>query len=135
MNSKKTTIDNIKFDSRTEAYRYAYLKRRLQLNQIKDLELQPRFTFTAITGRFIRDYKADFRYFDIELNKVIVEDVKGFISKDLQLLKRMFEACYDDKLQYVLGKKISGGYSWENHEFKRKLKTESSHKGSTGTFV
>lgn len=82
-NVKKPVFDGIRFDSRAEMGRYCDLKLMEQAGVIRDLELQPRFPIT-IAGIDIRyagsnrhlTYIADFRYFDIEKNKVIIEDKK-----------------------------------------------------------
>lgn len=100
-NNKKTLVDGIKFDSKREADRYIYLKDKQKTGSIKDLELQPSFvlqegfkkngtTYRAIT------YKADFKYFDIDRNKVIVEDSKGMKTDVYKLKKKLFEQRYED---------------------------------------
>lgn len=97
--SKKTVVDGITFDSKKESLRYLDLKRKQELGQISDLELQPSFT---LQEKFKRDgktyrpivYVADFRY--VENGKVIVEDVKGFKTKDYILKKKMLLYKYED---------------------------------------
>ena len=85
----KVEVDGIKFDSKKEAKRYGYLQLLEVLGEIKDLELQPRFSL--IKGvKFTGDarakpdirYTADFRYIDVLTNKVIVEDVKSAVTKE-----------------------------------------------------
>lgn len=96
--SKKTVVDGITFDSKKESLRYLDLKRKQELGQISDLELQPSF---ELQEKFKRDgktyrpivYVADFRY--IENGKVIVEDVKGFKTKEYQLKKKMLLYKYE----------------------------------------
>jgi hypothetical protein len=43
-------------------------------------------------------YKCDFSYFDNELKKQVVEDVKGFETKEFKLKKKLFEAKYPEIL-------------------------------------
>lgn len=99
--SKKAVIDGIKFDSKKEAERYIQLKLLEKAKLIKDLELQksfelqPTFKKNGKTYRKI-SYIADFYYFDIHLGKYIVEDVKGFKTKEYALKKKMFEYVYKD---------------------------------------
>ena len=94
--SKKMVIDGITFDSKKEAYRYCELKLLEKAGKIKDLELQHKFELQPSfkkNGRTIRAvyYIADFTYFDLERMKNVVEDVKGFRTKEYLLKKKMFE--------------------------------------------
>lgn len=93
-NNNKISVDNIKFDSKKEAKRYSELILLQQKGFISCLELQPKFelqpTFKK-NGETIRaiNYKADFRYF--ENGQWVVEDAKGFKTKEYLLKKKMFE--------------------------------------------
>ena len=99
--SKKVVIDGIEFDSKKEAERYMQLKLLERAKLIKDLELQksfelqPSFKKNGKTYRKIV-YIADFYYFDNHLDKYVVEDVKGFKTKEYALKKKMFEYVYKD---------------------------------------
>ena len=99
--SKKVMVDNIKFDSKREGDRYIQLKMLEKAKLIKDLELQKTFelqpTFKK-NGKTYRKivYIADFCYFDNHLGKYIVEDVKGYKTKEYALKKKMFEYIYKD---------------------------------------
>lgn len=94
--NKKILFENIKFDSQKELKRYCELKMLNKLGAIKNLILQPVFelqeTFkkNGITHRAIK-YIADFQYFDIEKHKIIIEDVKGFKTKDFIIKQKLFE--------------------------------------------
>ena len=99
--NKKTTINGITFDSKLEAKRYNELKLLEKANLIRDLILQPSFelqpTFKK-NGETIRaiTYKADFQYYDIKKERIIVEDTKGMKTKDYILKKKLFEYIYKD---------------------------------------
>ena len=88
--SKKTVVDGITFDSKKESLRYLELKRKQELGQISNLELQPSF---ELQEKFKRDgktyrpitYIADFKY--VEDGKVIVEDVKSYFTAKNDLYK------------------------------------------------
>lgn len=98
--NKKTIIDGIKFDSIAEGRRYKELKILEEGNYITDLKLQPKFElqekYTNTKREHIRaiTYKADFSY--IENGKLIVEDVKGVITKEFAIKKKLFEYKYKD---------------------------------------
>ena len=62
--------------------------------KIKDLELQPMFeliptirTETETLRKTV--YKADFKYFDVDADHEVVEDVKGFKTDVYKLKKKM----------------------------------------------
>lgn len=90
--SKKITIDGHEFPSKKEGNRYVELKRKQELGEIFDLELQPPFLLQEGFKRDGKKYRpityiADFRY--VEDGKVIVEDVKGFKTKEYMLKKKL----------------------------------------------
>ena len=99
-NSKRTELDGIKFDSRAEANRYAYLKLRERAKEITRLELQPEYKI-SFNGTHICKYRADFRYFEIGAKKQIVEDVKGVLTPVYKLKKKLVEAIYHVKIVEV----------------------------------
>ncbi len=61
--------------------RYEFLIHRWHAGEISDIEIHPVYPI-LINGKTLKIYyEADFRYRDIKLNKVIVEDVKGAYYK------------------------------------------------------
>ena len=99
-NNKKVVYDNIKFQSKKEMGRYTELKLLEKAKKITDLELQKKFVIQdkiktnqgilrAIT------YIADFYYFDVDLNKYIIEDVKAIKTKDFMLKFKLIINRYD----------------------------------------
>ena len=94
----KTTIDNVKFDSKAEANRYLELKMLLKTKKISELELQPKF---LLQNKFVDlkgikhgaiTYVADFSY--DEDGRAIVEDVKGMLTPVYKLKKKLFLYAY-----------------------------------------
>ena len=99
--SKKTTVDGITFDSKKEANRYCELKILEHYGKIKDLRLQYQFILQPPfrkNGKLIRaiTYVADFVYYDLERMKNVVEDVKGYKTKEYMLKRKMFEYKFPD---------------------------------------
>jgi hypothetical protein len=104
-NAQKTFFDGIWFDSAREADRYAELLLLQRAGKISDLRLQVKYVLIPAqyeyyerygkNGKRLKDgkrcvekecaYIADFEY--IEDGKKVVEDVKGFRTKEY-LLKR-----------------------------------------------
>lgn len=99
--NQKITIDGITFDSLKEGSRYRVLKLLVKAKEIKDLELQKKFelqpAYTNANGKHTRaiNYLADFYYYDKKLGCYVVEDVKGFRTKEYLLKKKMFEYKYN----------------------------------------
>jgi hypothetical protein len=93
--NKKQVVDGFKFDSKKEAKRYEVLKLLQSSGKITGLERQPKY---VLQEAFIRDgkkyrpitYVADFRYFDKDLGKVVVEDVKGWRTEVYRIKAKMF---------------------------------------------
>jgi len=99
--SKKTIVNGITFDSKLEAKRYCELKLLAKGGVIKDLQLQPSFELQPSfkkNGKTIRaiTYKADFSYYDNEKAKKVIEDTKGFKTKDYLIKKKLFEYKFPD---------------------------------------
>jgi len=99
------TLDGITFASKKEATRYATLKLLERAGKISDLKLQPKFP-VEINGRPFTTYSADFSYYDRELGRVVIEDVKslGGTSKDpaFRLRKKAAELAHGIEVVEVL---------------------------------
>lgn len=94
--NQKITIDGITFDSKLEARRFRELKLLERAKEIEQLQLQPEFELIPSfkkNGKTIRKtiYKGDFSYIDKRTGKLIVEDTKGYKTKEYILKKKMFE--------------------------------------------
>jgi hypothetical protein len=104
--AKKTEIDGIAFDSKSEAKRYQELKLLERGGAIQNLSLQPRFTLqegflnvdTLEKERKI-EYVADFMY--TENNETIVEDVKGFKTSDYKIKRKLFLFKYQNQYKHL----------------------------------
>jgi hypothetical protein len=96
-NNRKTIVDGITFDSRLEADRYKDLVAMEEAGYIHNLELQPEYELIPKNKHNRKTiYKADFRYFDEKLGKVIVEDVKGFKTDVYKIKKKMLLHLYPE---------------------------------------
>ena len=86
----KVTHDGYTFDSKREYRRYCELKLLLKANLIRDLAMQPIFVVVPKTEKFreVR-YIADFRYFDINTQQLVIEDVKGVKTKDFIIKQKL----------------------------------------------
>lgn len=99
-NAIKTTIDNVTFDSKKEGARYIQLKLEQKNGDIKDLELQPRFTLLEAginsMGKKYRkiEYVADFKYYDVKEGLWCVEDVKGMRTDVYKIKVKLFWSMF-----------------------------------------
>jgi predicted nuclease of restriction endonuclease-like RecB superfamily len=100
-NAKSIAVDGHNFASVKESKRYVELRNMKADGLISNLELQPRFSWKTIyeaNGRSMENnryhYRADFRYLDGD-GKVIVEDVKGWRTKEYLRKKKIVECLYD----------------------------------------
>ena len=94
--SKKITVDGETFDSKKEYNRYQELKLMEKAGLIRNIKRQKKYMLIPSqygeNGKVIErevSYKADFVYFDIGLNKCVVEDTKGFRTKDYIIKRKL----------------------------------------------
>lgn len=122
--NKKVEVDGILFDSVMEARYYAHLKRLKEQWIVSSFELQPKFvlldsfkkngkTFRAIT------YNADFKVWYTD-GRIEVVDVKGMITQQFELRRKLFEYRYPYELKLVTYSKIDGG--WITHDELKKAR-------------
>lgn len=109
--AKKTTVDNITFDSMREAQYYAELKRQKESGLIKEFKIQPRYTVLEAyrhptTRKMVRkvEYVADF-LITLPDGSERVTDVKSKITAKnpvYRLKKKLFESRYQIPIHEVL---------------------------------
>ncbi len=71
-----------------------------QAGIIRDLETQPKFKLD-INGVHICNYFADFKYFDNELEREVIVDVKGVRTQVYKLKKRLMLAIHDIEVEEI----------------------------------
>lgn len=94
----KTVVDGIKFDSKKEAKRYGELKIMQKARLIEYLRLQVPYSF-KVNQILICKYVADFEY--MVKGKLIVEDVKGFRTREYQIKKKLMLAIHGIEIKEV----------------------------------
>lgn len=104
-NAQKTDVGGIVFASRKEARRYSELLQLQKAGAIRNLELQPVIKF-SVDGRPVLSrskrypngrqlfYRGDFRYIDAAGECVVIEDAKGFRTKEFIIKKAFVEAMF-----------------------------------------
>jgi hypothetical protein len=89
--NRRTRVDGIEFASQREAKRYMELKLLERAGAIRSLVLQERFPL-RVNGVKVGEYVADFSY---ERDGArIVEDVKGYRTREYRLKRRLMKALY-----------------------------------------
>ena len=86
-----------RFDSKKEGRRYVDLKLLVKAGEITDLECQVKFPlkiWVDLDSKHIGNYIADFRYYDVARECMVVEDVKGVRTPLYRWKKKHFEAQY-----------------------------------------
>ena len=106
-NNKKIIVDGQKFDSKKEANRYKELRLLERAGEIKDLRTQVKFKLIPAqrdeaTGKVVErecSYKADFVY--EEDGKTVVEDVKGFRTKEYIIKRKLLLWKYGIRIREI----------------------------------
>lgn len=93
--NKKVFYDGIMFASKLECHRYQELKLLEKAKMIEDLRLQVRLEIVPKQkGERNVAYVADFMYFDKTANKCIIEDAKGYKTKDYVIKRKLVKLKY-----------------------------------------
>jgi len=98
--NKTIEFEGIRFDSLAELRRYQDLRIIENNGDISNLVVHPRFILQEpFTHNHVREraiaYEADFSYCETN-GKTIVEDVKGFKTKEYQIKRKLFLYKYQD---------------------------------------
>lgn len=103
--SKKITADGLTFDSRKEYFRWHELSLLEKAGKITSLQRQVRFELIPsqrVDGKVVErpvHYVADFVY--QEDGQTVVEDTKGFKTKDYILKRKMMLHTYHIRIREV----------------------------------
>ena len=92
--NQKAMHDGIEFDSIKERDRYKDLLLLEQACEIAHLRRQVTFPL-YVNGKLICSYKADFVYVDLKLGREVVEDSKGFRTKEYRIKAKLFAALHE----------------------------------------
>lgn len=139
IHSKKTVIDGITFDSRTEAEYYEHLKQREKNKKIYRLRCHPTYILQEAVERHGKRYKAikyiaDFGYWDDEEQMNVVVDVKGFAMEDARLKRKLFAYKYPwDKIVWVAKSLKYSKTGWIDYDELQKLRRKARRERKNGT--
>lgn len=122
--NKKVVRDGITFDSAMEAKYYNHLKQLQAQGIVTSFELQPRFVLLPKfekNGKKYREigYNADFTVHYADGHTEVV-DIKGMVTQQFELRKKLFEYHYTYELKLLTYSKIDGG--WITHEELKKAR-------------
>lgn len=99
--NKKVLIYGITFDSMKEANRYRELTLLEKVGEISNLVLQPVYVLLEsfeYKGEKIRaiKYIGDFEYIEVKTGNKVLEDTKGFKTKDYLIKVKLLKNKYPD---------------------------------------
>lgn len=122
--NKKVIRDGITFDSAMEAKYYEHLKKLQAQGIVTSFELQPRFVLLPKfekNGKKYREigYTADFTVYYADGHTEVV-DIKGMVTQQFELRKKLFEYRYPHELKLLTYSKIDGG--WITHDELKKAR-------------
>lgn len=132
--SKKTVIDGITFDSKTEAEYYEYLKSLERDKKIYRLRCHPVYTLQEAFERYRKKYKAikyiaDFEYWSEKEQINVVVDVKGYAMEDARLKRKIFAYKYPlYKLEWVAKSNKYSKTGWIDYDELQKLRRKARKK-------
>lgn len=116
--NKKVVVDGVTFDSKREANRYQELLFLERVGEIKNLKTQVKYTLIPAQyekvwkprkkayekGKCLErecSYIADFVYVDIKSGEIVVEDTKGFKTKDYIIKRKLMLYVHDIKIKEI----------------------------------
>ena len=116
--NNKTVVSGIAFDSKREANRYQELLLLERAGAIKNLQKQVKYTLIPsqyekvwkpqkevyVRGKCLErecSYIADFVYEDIKTGEIVVEDTKGFKTKDYIIKRKLMLYTHGIKIKEV----------------------------------
>lgn len=89
-NNRKTVVDGITFDSKREATRWQQLRLLERGGLIADLDRQVKYELIPKQpGERAVSYYADFVYTDKQTGLTVVEDVKGYRTREYVLKRKL----------------------------------------------
>lgn len=110
-NRRVETSDGCKHDSKKEALRWMHLKRLESDGKIKDLQRQVEYILIPTQKEIVNGknetveksvtYVADFVYIDAETNKTVVEDSKGYRTREYIIKRKLMRYIHGIKIQEV----------------------------------
>lgn len=119
--NKKTTVDNIEFDSDTEAKYYVYLKAEKAAGRVLEIIVHPKFLLQPGCRRFGRLYNPITYTADFKVKKASgaweVIDIKGFSTEDAALKRKMFAYRYPEfPLLWIAASKKYSKTGWIDYD-------------------
>lgn len=88
------------FGSKREHSHFVKLLHDQKHGLISDIELQPRFDI-IVNDKNIGRYRADFKFFDKRKQTDRIQDVKGMVTRDGELRRKIVEALYGVTVELV----------------------------------
>lgn len=102
-------IQGVMHQSRLEQRRCDELTLMERAGVIRELKAHPQERYSLdVNGVHVCDYLADFVYFDVERNRQVVEDTKGYMTEVARLKLRLMAGCHGIDVEIVRRAKARG---------------------------
>jgi len=101
-------VEGIRFASKLEARRYEELRLMERLGGIEQLRIHPHYDLEVNRVKIGRGYTADFAYYDCDLGRTVVEDVKGISPRDWPLRRDLMLALHGIRVELWPPRKRKG---------------------------
>jgi hypothetical protein len=98
--NRKTTRHGITFASKKEADRYDELLLLAKAGAISAPQRQARFPL-RVNGELVCTYVSDFDYFDAEKQTRVIEDAKGFRTREYIIKRKLMKAIHGIEITEV----------------------------------
>lgn len=96
-NAKKSTYNDITFDSQAECDYYRFLLEQKQQRKVSIITLQPKYKIIEKVGKHrAKYYVADFEV-TMPGGQVITIDIKGMATPEAKIKRQLFMSLYPDK--------------------------------------
>lgn len=99
--NRPVIVDGIRFDSKREAAYYGELKMREKAGEVSEVELQRRFALVGGDGILITTYVADFYFFDHIADRFRCIDVKGYVTREFTIKRRLMKSFLGIEVEIV----------------------------------
>ena len=90
--NQPVTVDGHRFDSKREAAYYGELRTREKQGEVSAVEMQVPFALLGPDGALLTTYRADFCFWDHIQDRFRVIDVKGVVTKEFRIKKRLMKS-------------------------------------------
>lgn len=98
--NKKVTVDGITFDSKLEAWQYRRLQPRVESGELIEMRRQHPWPL-VVNGKLVCTFKSDFDFVIAVTGEHIVQDAKGFQTRESITKHKLYRAVYGVAIEVI----------------------------------